>query len=178
MPTLLKDVNLLKLTAYMTLIMKWGVLFIWDLILGHLWSICTKIMIFAKNEEKLGAYSMHSLLKAGNLLRLTEYMPLIINGVLPKFETSFWKTVGQFVQKLWFFYQNEENLGTYCMHTLLKVANYSDWLQMWHWLWNQGLLKLETLFWFIFLVNLSETQKSWILPQIKKNQGPTVYILC
>ena len=39
MPTLLKDVNLFIIAAYMyvPMIMKWGVTLIWDLILGHIW---------------------------------------------------------------------------------------------------------------------------------------------
>ena len=47
-------------------------------------SICLKIMIFTKNNEKTGAYYMHSLLKSGNLLRLTAYMPLIMKWGVAK----------------------------------------------------------------------------------------------
>ena len=48
-------------------------------------SICPKIMIFAKNNEKAGAYYVHSLLKASNLFGLTAYMPFIMKWGIAKF---------------------------------------------------------------------------------------------
>ena len=82
-------------------------------------------MIFAKNEEKLGAYCMHSLLKAGNQLRLTVYMPLVIKwGFAKIWRLHFGSLFGQFVQKSFFFFaKNKEKSGAYCMYSLLKDGN-------------------------------------------------------
>ena len=60
-------------------------------------------MIFAENEEKLGAYYMHTLLKAiktSNLFRLTAYMPLIMkSGVALIRDFILVSFFGQFVEK-------------------------------------------------------------------------------
>ena len=37
---------------------------------------CPEIMIFAKNEKKLGVYRKYSLLESSNIFTLTAYMPL------------------------------------------------------------------------------------------------------
>ena len=90
MPTLLKNVNLFIITAYNPLIMKWGVPLIWDFTVGHFWSICPKMMIFAKNKEKAEAYCMHYLLKADNPFNKTDfYMPLIVKWSVVKAKTWF-----------------------------------------------------------------------------------------
>ena len=52
MYSLLKVGSLLRLTSYMPLIMKWSVVKIKELILGHFWVNLSKNNVFAKNEEK------------------------------------------------------------------------------------------------------------------------------
>ena len=175
--SLLKAGNIFGLTAYMPLIMKWGVAKIWELILGHFWINLSKNHDFAKNEEKnsglvhaysvkefqpiydycvyatdyemgrslnlrpdsgsflfwvslsknhyylkkkrerekAGAYCMYSLLKAGNLLRLTLYMPLIIKWGVAK--TRFWVIFESICPKIMIFAKNEEKQWpTVCLH--------------------------------------------------------------
>ena len=67
--------NLLRLTAYMPLIMKWGVAKVWDFILGHFLVnllTCPKIISFCQKWRKIRdlLYAMHTLSKASNLFRL------------------------------------------------------------------------------------------------------------
>ena len=160
-------------------------------------------MIFAKIKKKSGAYCMHSLLKAGNLLWLTSFMPLIMKWSVAKI----WDLIlGHFVQKTWFlpkmkknsdllytyrvkgwqpiynyciyatdyemecylnlrldlghfgsicpkimiFTKNKEKTGAYCVHSLLKSDNLLRLTAyICQWSWNGVLPKSESWFWFI-----------------------------
>ena len=70
--TLLKDVSPFIISAYISLIMKWGVTLIWDLALGHIWVNLSKNHDFytkkkKKEKEKARGYCMHFLLKSISL---------------------------------------------------------------------------------------------------------------
>ena len=77
--------------------------------LGPFWgSICSKTMIFAKIKEKAGAYYVHSLLKADNLLRLISYIPLIIKWGVAKVWDWILVILGSICPKIMIFAKKEE----------------------------------------------------------------------
>ena len=119
--SLLKAGNLFGLTAYMPLIMKWGVAKIWDLILGHFWVNLSKNHDFCQKWRKirglLYAFSVKNVQPIiTNFIYATEYGMECCQNLRLDF--------GSFCPKIMFFAKDEEKQRpTLGMPTLLKDDN-------------------------------------------------------
>ena len=136
-------------------------------------------MIFAINKDKSRAYCKHSLLKAGNLLRFTAYIPLIMKWGVAKiwdFILSYCLVNLFTCPKFIFFGQNEDKSGIYCIHNLFKASNLFT-LTAYMQLFRKSSI---VYIWDLILVHFlgQFVWKSWSLPKMKENQGPTIYIPC
>ena len=142
----------------MPLIMKWGVAKIWDLILGHFWVNLSKNHDFCQNKEKLGAYCMNSLLKAGNLLRLTVYMPLIINWGFAKIWDFILVHCLVILSKNHDYYQNWRKFRGLLHAYSVKSCNLFRLTAYMPLIMKSGVAQIRNFIFIHFVVNLSKTQ--------------------